>query len=75
MPNHLAIAVAARNDPKARCDAFRLVDAVLPLFLDGHQDFAAGDHALCADGGLVSALMDAKFYFYDYEAGWAQCAR
>jgi hypothetical protein len=72
MPNHLALATAARDDPKARCDALSLVDVVLPLFLEGHADFHAHG-GICDDGSLISALIDAKYHFYWYEHGRAAC--
>ena len=77
MPNHLALATAARDDPKARCDALSLVDVVLPLFLEGHADFHAhgpeGVGGICDKGSLISALIDAKYHFYWYEHGRAAC--
>ena len=76
MPNHLALATAARGDPKARCDALSLVDVVLPLFLEGHADFVHAhdqDDGMCFDGTLISALIDAKYHFYWYERGRAAC--
>lgn len=70
----LHAAVAARDDPTARCDALSLVDAVLPLFTVGHTDFISG--TLC--GGKVSdttlVLLEAKYYFYWHKNGLADCA-
>ena len=64
----LVAAIAARDDPGAKCDVLSLVDGVLPLFIDGHPDFSAHGKKC---GNLVA--LQAKYYFYWYEAGQADC--
>ena len=66
----LVAALAARDDPGAGCDAASLVRAVLPLFVEGHPEFfVSTNHRNCKQ----SVLLQAKYYFYHYEAREKEC--
>jgi len=73
----LPIAVSGFRDRSARCDALGLVSDVLPQFLDGHKDFSspADTVPLCKYGTNTWALLEAKFWYFNYEQSRRSCAR
>jgi len=71
----LSVVNAARdlNVDDYRCDVLSVVNAILPIFLEGHKDF----HAQFKYGSwkfLLAPLMT-KYYFYWYEAGVIKCQK
>mmetsp|Transcript_7545 Transcript_7545/g.9439 ORF Transcript_7545/g.9439 Transcript_7545/m.9439 type:complete len:388 (+) Transcript_7545:477-1640(+) len=60
----LIVAIAARDDPKAKCDVISLVSSVLPLFVEGDPDFSTTLETKCKH----TVLIQAKYYFYKYHA-------
>ena len=65
-PYLVTMAIAAREDSEALCDAVALVSDVLPLFLDGHVDLSSPESSdFCGLDGW--ALLNAKYYFYWYQ--------
>jgi len=80
MPNRLMsvsqlldIAIAARDYPEVRCDVLSVVNAILPIFLEGHKDFH-GIFEYNIIRHLVAPLMS-KYYFYWYESGVINCQK
>jgi len=69
----LSIVNAARDYPEVRCDALSIVEAILPIFLEGHKDF----HAQFGYGNWKHILepLKTKYYFYWYEAGLINCQK
>ena len=72
----LTIANAARDYPEASCDVLSLVKAILPVFLEGHEDFHGDTQGRFKYDSnwhfLIDPLM-AKYNFYWYENGLAEC--
>ena len=60
----LIVAIAVRDDPKAKCDVTSLVSSVLPLFVEGDLDFSTTSETKCKS----MVLIQAKYYFYKYRA-------
>ena len=73
LPPLLYVAIAARDNPKARCDALRLVDAILPIFLEDHEDFRLFEHSNHYD--IPLPLLLTKYLFYWYENGVTDCQK
>jgi hypothetical protein len=72
--NLLPLAVAARDDPKAHCDALSVVDAILPLFLQGHDDLVEpSEKNICKECTSTLSLLEAKYWFYWYQRGVEAC--
>ena len=69
----LDIAIAARDYPEVRCDVLSVVNAILPIFLEGHKDFH-GIFKYNKIKHLVAPLMS-KYYFYWYESGVIDCQK
>jgi len=65
----LIAAIAARDDPKAKCDVISLVSSVLPLFVKGDPDFSTTSETEC----MSMVLIQAKYYFYKYRADQDVC--
>jgi len=79
MPNRLMaasqlldIAIEARDYPQIRCDVLSVVNAILPIFLEGHKDFH-GKFKYDDKIGLLVAPLMSKYYFYWYETGVIDC--
>ena len=72
----LTIANAARDYPEASCDVLSLVKAILPVYLEGHEDFHGDTQGRFKYDSnwhfLIDPLM-AKYNFYWYENGLAKC--
>ena len=72
----LTIAIAARDYPEARCDVLSLVKAILSVYLEGHKDFhgdTLGRFLYYENWNLLIDPLMAKYYFYWYENGLANC--
>ena len=70
----LSIANAARDNPDARCDALALVNAVLPISLEGNKDFH-GRFSFYEKSLFTSRFIPlmTKYNFYFYEDGVTNC--
>lgn len=82
MPNRLmhssqllSIVNAARdlNVDDYRCDVLSVVNAILPMFLEGHEDFQAFGYS--GSWKFILAPLITKYYFYWYEAGVINCQK
>jgi len=72
----LTLANAARDYPEVSCDVLSLVKAILPVYLEGHEDFHGDTQGRFKYDSnwhfLIDPLM-AKYNFYWYENGLAKC--
>jgi len=62
--------MAAKNDSKTICNSLDLVANVLPMFITGHEQFHPQNtfEEKC-NGYNIWPLIEAKYYYYWYEAG------
>ena len=69
----LTAANILKDDPKAQCDAMRLVHSVLPIFLEDDSDFYFDNvYDYCSEKKLLLGPILAKYYYYFYETGMEQ---
>lgn len=68
----LDVAVASFYHLNERCDALNIVDAILPIFLEGNEDYDDQFQYCEFDKYLLPPLL-AKYYFYWYERGVNNC--
>ena len=74
----LDIAITARDSPEALCDVLTLVNAILPIFLENHEDFHGNHEGIFRykkNAQFLLAPLLTKYYFYWYEIGNANCQK